>query len=125
MATGKTLEGKQYAGNPHVRFDDGVLVSTAMPKRVSLFCGNKQSVSSVMRRIFFGSPIFLASMIVLACQIARSGEVCTDCIWVPHAVSMTITGEAKSDTEEPFLVAGSNATAKIVRPLRRFRSFRS
>ena len=24
MATGKALDGKPYAGNPHVRFDEGV-----------------------------------------------------------------------------------------------------
>ena len=37
MATGKALNGKPYAGNPHVRFDEGEVASaTAMPRRGSL-----------------------------------------------------------------------------------------
>ena len=37
MATGKALNGKPYAGNPHVRFDEGEVVSTATPRRGTLF----------------------------------------------------------------------------------------
>ena len=29
MATGKALNGKPYAGNPHVRFDEGEVASAA------------------------------------------------------------------------------------------------
>ena len=36
MATGKALNGKPYAGNPHVRFDEGEIASAAMPRRGSL-----------------------------------------------------------------------------------------
>ena len=36
MATGKALNGKPYAGNPHVRFDEGEVASAAMPRRGSL-----------------------------------------------------------------------------------------
>ena len=35
MATGKTLGGKPYAGNPHVQFDEGVVASAATPRRGS------------------------------------------------------------------------------------------
>ena len=35
-ATGKVLEGKPYAGNPHVRFDEGEVASVATPRRGSL-----------------------------------------------------------------------------------------
>ena len=34
MTTGKALNGKPYAGNPHVRFDEGA----ATPRRGSLLC---------------------------------------------------------------------------------------
>ena len=33
MTTGKALNGKPYAGNPHVRFDEGEVASAATPRR--------------------------------------------------------------------------------------------
>ena len=38
MATGKVLNGKPYAGNPHVRFDEGEAALAATPRRGSLRC---------------------------------------------------------------------------------------
>ena len=38
MATGKALDGKTHAGNPHVRFDAGEVAPAATPRRGSLFC---------------------------------------------------------------------------------------
>ena len=42
MATGKALDGKPYAGNPHVRFDEGEVAPAATPRRGSLLY--KQSI---------------------------------------------------------------------------------
>ena len=36
MATGKALDGKPYAGNPHVRLDEGEVAPAAKPRRGSL-----------------------------------------------------------------------------------------
>ena len=36
MTTGKALNGKPYAGNPHVRFDEGEVAQAAKPRRGSL-----------------------------------------------------------------------------------------
>ena len=36
MATGKALNGKPYAGNPHIRFDEGEVAPAATPRRGSL-----------------------------------------------------------------------------------------
>ena len=36
MITGKALNGKPYAGNPHVRFEEGEVASAATPRRGSL-----------------------------------------------------------------------------------------
>ena len=36
VTTGKALDGKPYAGNPHVRFDEGEVASAATPRRGSL-----------------------------------------------------------------------------------------
>ena len=38
MATRKVLDGKPYAGNAHVRFDDGEVASAATPRRWALLC---------------------------------------------------------------------------------------
>ena len=42
MVTGKALNGKPYAGNPHVRFDEGEVAPAATPRRGSLLY--KQSI---------------------------------------------------------------------------------
>jgi len=36
MTTGKALNGKPYAGNPHARFDEGEFAPAATPRRGSL-----------------------------------------------------------------------------------------
>ncbi len=43
MATGKALDGKPYAGNPHVRFDEGEVAPAAKPRRGSLLYKMKRS----------------------------------------------------------------------------------
>ena len=43
MATGKALDGKPYAGNPHVRFDEGEVASAEKPRRGSLLYKTKMS----------------------------------------------------------------------------------
>ena len=47
MAKGKALDGKPYAGNPYVRFDEWEVVSTATPSHGSLHC-----INSIQRREF-------------------------------------------------------------------------
>ena len=37
MATGKALNGKPYAGNPHVRFDEGEVAPAATRRGVGLY----------------------------------------------------------------------------------------
>ena len=41
MTTGKALNGKPYAGNPHVRFDEGEVAPAATPRRGSLLYNTK------------------------------------------------------------------------------------
>ena len=47
MTTGKALNGKPYAGNPHVRFDEGEVASAATPRRGSLLYKAMKNVSFV------------------------------------------------------------------------------
>ena len=44
MTTGKALNGKPYAGNPHVRFDGGEVASAATPRRGSLLYNTKRKL---------------------------------------------------------------------------------
>ncbi len=48
MTTGKALNGKPYAGNPHVRFDEGEVASAAMPRRGSLLYKTKMIVVAAL-----------------------------------------------------------------------------
>ena len=45
MTTGKALNGKPYAGNPHVRFDEGEVASVATPRRGSLLYNKVVKIS--------------------------------------------------------------------------------
>jgi hypothetical protein len=45
VATGKALNGKPYAGNPHVRFDEGEVAPAATPRRGSLLYKNKATIA--------------------------------------------------------------------------------
>ena len=48
VTIGKALDGKPYAGNPHVRFDEGEVAPAATPRRGSLlyFCATALAVAS-------------------------------------------------------------------------------
>ena len=61
MATGKALNGKPYAGNPHVRFDEGEVASAAMPRR--------------------GSLLYIRTAIVAICVAAQTALVAEDKTW--------------------------------------------
>jgi len=45
VATGKALNGKPYAGNPHVRFDEGEVAPAATPRRGSLLYNDSGATS--------------------------------------------------------------------------------
>ena len=48
MATGKALDGKPYAGNPHVRFDEGEVASAATSRRGSLLYIGTHSIPVIV-----------------------------------------------------------------------------
>ena len=53
MTTGKALNGKPYAGNPHVRFDEGEVAPAATPRRGSLL------YKAIVQRIALAVAIFV------------------------------------------------------------------
>ena len=70
MATGKALDGKPYAGNPHVRFDEGEVAPAAKPRRGSLLYKLHKNVIAIASFI-----VAYASSTALADTIAiGSGE---------------------------------------------------
>lgn len=56
MTTTKTLNGKSYAGNPRVRFDEGAGAPSATPRRGSLLCKRREFIGGVMA--VGASPLF-------------------------------------------------------------------
>ena len=50
MATGKALNGKPYAGNPHVRFDEGEVAPAATPRRGSLLYKKLEEFTQPIRQ---------------------------------------------------------------------------
>ena len=69
METGKALDGKPYAGNPHVRFDEGEVASAATPRRGSLI-----SAENMTRTVC----AWLALALSLASSAAHGGAA-ADC----------------------------------------------
>ena len=65
MTTGKALNGKPYAGNPHVRFDEGEVASVATPRRGSLLYK-----TSLIKRVI--------SLVAAVCAAAVSPTFATD-----------------------------------------------
>ena len=58
MATGKALNGKPYAGKPHIRFDEGEAALSATPRRGALLY--KENIRTVIA-LFGGVCIALGA----------------------------------------------------------------
>ena len=56
MTTGKALNGKPYAGNPHVRFDEGEVASAATPRRGSLLYNARKLMALAAICVAAASP---------------------------------------------------------------------
>lgn len=83
MAIGKALNGKSYAGNPRVRFDEGDVASAATPRRGSLLYNFKKSfvptavasvavsALAVLPLAVCGAPVEVASVAELTNALTR------------------------------------------------------
>ena len=81
MTTGKALDGKPYAGNPHVRFDEGEVAPAAKPRR--------------------GSLLYKAFLALLATSAALS--VCAATVNVPTGSTVRLSDNSPADD---FVLAG-------------------
>ena len=65
MATGKALNGKPDAGNPHVRFDEGEVAPAATPRRGSLLYKNhiarKGTTERVLVQVLLTIPLIVGA----------------------------------------------------------------
>ena len=82
MTTLKALHGKLYAGNPHVRFDEGEVASAAMPRRGSLLY--KRTATFVCATLACGTV-----------AIAETAPERTHALKVPAKMEMLRPGEVK------------------------------
>ena len=73
MATGKALDGKPYAGNPHVRLDEGDVAPAATPRRGSLLY--KTTTRKLLLRPYIRTTAAIAS--VAAVLAALPGSAAT------------------------------------------------
>ncbi len=108
MATGKTLNGKPYAGNPHVRFDEGEVASTATPRRGSLLYKNLQKAMNGMSGI-------AALVAVAICAAASLTSFAADrTISADYALTAdeTVDGVLTVDSGATVDLAGHNLTVK-------------
>ncbi len=100
----EALNGKPYAGNPHVRFDEGEAASTAMSRRGSLLYESKYH-----RMRFYSGFLF----IILAISIVDSvyASKCND---GADCVKVSSFGFDSSDSTEFVQRALDSGARKVI-----------
>ena len=78
MATGKALDGKPYAGNPHVRFDEGEVAPAATPRRGSLLY-KRLARLCIVGGVFTGASAMFASGATWTNSVANTPD--TKYLW--------------------------------------------
>ena len=121
MTTGKALNGKPYAGNPHVapsqryggtsRFDEGEVASTATPRRGSLLY-KESIINKIIGRHGLSVSLLVLSLLVYGTAFAANDKAMNWCGW---RTSDTSTAAADRDlttfrnwfaTDNPYNTAG-------------------
>ena len=95
MTTGKALNGKPYAGNPHVRFDEGEVASAAMPRRGSLLYGTKTIRAAIAAISVAAAAPSYADATTLS--VSLSGDTFT----------VSVPANSYDDTSKLYLVWGT------------------
>ena len=90
MTTGKALDGKPYAGNPHVRFDEGEVAPAATPRR--------------------GSLLYKKLLMMIGAAAVAVGAFADGIVWEQ---AKNITGDADVRTNGVLRYAYANKTATV------------
>ena len=96
MTTGKALNGKPYAGNPHVRFDEGEVAPAATPRRGSLLYKNMMLKTVVAVAALCvataSSPSFAADRTISADYTLTGDETVDGELTVARGVTVDLAG---------------------------------
>ena len=105
MTTGKALDGKPYAGNPHVRFDEGEVALAATPRRGSLLYKN------IIAHIVESKTLtcLAAAFAALATTVTLTANAATTTAWA------AVTGEWTFDYGSPLAAKTGTALEKFTR----------
>ena len=101
MATGKALNGKPYAGNPHVRFDEGEVAPAATPRRGSLL------YRSLTSKLFL--PLCLLPFVAAAEDYSSWVQLTESDVYTPYSFDSAgkwSDGEPPSSTKNYYVPAG-------------------
>ena len=97
MATGKARNGKPYAGNPHVRFDEGEVAPTATPRRGSLLYKHIARTAFLAAAVAAISPLASFAVEPAALTLAMDG----------NNIIVTVPANTLYDTSRLYLVWGA------------------
>ena len=97
MATGKARNGKPYAGNPHVRFDEGEVAPTATPRRGSLLYKHIARTAFLAAAVAAISPLASFAVEPTALTLAMDG----------NNIIVTVPANTLYDTSRLYLVWGA------------------
>ena len=97
MTTGKALNGKPYAGNPHVRFDEGEVAPTATPRRGSLLYKHIARTAFLAAAVAAISPLASFAVEPAALTLAMDG----------NNIIVTVPANTLYDTSRLYLVWGA------------------
>ena len=107
MATGKALDGKPYAGNPHVRFDEGEVAPAAKPRRGSLLY--KKLLTMISAAASFCLPF---NAVAAALDLNGTDKTVTDVAEIADGVTnssdtlATLTIDISSDATFSAVLSG-------------------
>ena len=106
MTTGKALNGKPYAGNPHVRFDEGAGASRHSGRSALLYTTGK----ALNGKPYAGNPYGLTKIIC-----AALAAICVSAAVPSWAADLTITADTSltEDTTVDALVVSPGVTLDL------------
>jgi hypothetical protein len=111
MTTGKALNGKPYAGNPHVRFDEGEVAPAATPRRESLLYTIKTAKAQRGRAVVF------AAIVVSIAFISIAGTVFVDDLAKKSPVSEKVRGHENTEWQIAYAYHLTDASKGLPRVL--------
>ena len=123
MATGKALNGKPYAGNPHVQFDEGEVAPAATPRRGSILYKLMKNVQDTGTGRRFGASFGRAAlaMIVFSVAMASAPSGAAEIKWTGGAQTGSMAeganwGGIAPGSGDTAVVYGNTAAAPAITP---------